>query len=150
MPEAYATVAASDSYFLTECLDREQWIQASENRRQAALYQATRLIDNLNFVGTKTDEDQELEFPRDDDEDVPRDIEIACMEIAYALLDGRDVELEAEQVGEVAASLGPGRLRVEPDMMNEAKAHNVPSIVAWRHLKPYLRRADTVTLSRVD
>lgn len=150
MASAYETIANADEYFINQRLDSSLWINTPENQRQAALYQATRYIDRLNFLGEKTDEEQELEFPRDDDTDIPQDIKYACMEIAFALLDGRDVEIEAEQVGEQAASLGPASLRVDPSMMNEAKAHGIPSIVAWRYLKPYLRRVDTVTLSRVD
>ena len=42
---------------------------------------------------------QPLEFPRGNDTEVPEAIRRACYEIAYSLLDGKDPELELENLG---------------------------------------------------
>lgn len=147
----YGSVSDADNYFTTERLFSQDWLQEDSTDRSVALTQASRLIDNLRFIGEKAEEDQTLEFPRNGDTSIPRDIVVACYEIAYALLvEGRDLEFEGEQVGEVSTSFGSSRLRVEPALIHEAKAHSIPSVAAWRHLKPYLIPSDTITLSRVD
>ena len=45
---------------------------------------------------------QELEFPRGADTEVPEAIRRACYEIAHTLLDGKDPELELENLGIVS------------------------------------------------
>lgn len=139
----------ADYYCHEERLGAEWWLDEPETHRTKALKQATRMINLLNFIGCKTDPAQENEFPRGGDTTIPRDIEIACVEIALALLDGRDVEIEADNEIQ-AAGLATGTVRRNPEMINEARANNIPSIVAWRHLRPYLQRADTVRFSRVN
>lgn len=147
----YGTVSKAGDYFQNERLNSSEWSTFDADDQTRALNQATRLIDHLNFVGDKNDDAQELEFPRGTDTTVPKDIELACYEVAYALLvEGRDVEFEAEQTPEVTAALGQGRLRVKPEDVPEHKVHSIPSVAAWRHLKPYLRPRDTIVLSRVD
>lgn len=146
----YGTALGADQYFAEERIDSDDWASFSAENRLKAIKQATRLIDRLNFIGVKTDDEQDLEFPRDDATIIPTDIVIACYEIAFALLTGRDVEYEAEQANDVAAVMGPGRLTVDPDTVNISRVHAIPSIVAWRYLYPYLVPGDNVTLSRVD
>ena len=147
----YGTVSKTGDYFQNERLNSSEWFEFDADDHTRALNQATRLIENLNFIGDKADDAQELEFPRGTDTTVPKDIEIACYEVAFALLvEGRDVEFESDQHPEVAASLGQGRVRTDPNARQEHVAHSIPSVAAWRHLKPYLRPRDTVTLSRVS
>jgi|6_EtaG_2_1085325.scaffolds.fasta_scaffold08785_3 hypothetical protein len=151
MSTFYGTVAAADTYVLNDRIEDEGWNEYDSDTKTKGLKKATALIENLNFVGAKNDAAQVLEFPRGTDTTVPEAIELATYEIAYQLVvHGRDVELEAEQIGEVATSFGAGRLRKDPDMAQIAKAHLIPSAVAWRHLVPYLLPGDEVKLSRVS
>jgi hypothetical protein len=150
MSEYYGTTDLADTYFLQDRLGGEFWAQNDPAQRLVALKHATRLIDRLNFIGTKAVATQELEFPRGDDTTVPTNIQLACYEIAFALLDGRDVELEDEFKEVAAESFGAGRLRTDPRTVNQAKVHGIPSTIAWSLLQPYLGDGRSLTLSRVS
>src|SRR5690606_14958372 len=87
--------------------------------RPKALIAATLIIDTLAFKGRKhsvytllqsnpnatveqvrqAEASQMLEFPRGSDTEVPDAIRVACYEIAYSLLDGKDPEIELENLG---------------------------------------------------
>lgn len=150
MSSAYVTNSEANTFFQDERYNSALWNQTDESTKTKLLLEATRLIDNLNFMGDKAVEAQELEFPRGTDEDVPEDIKIACYEIAYAILSGRDVEHDALLAGQNTASTQLGRLVVDPDVVNLAKVHSIPSVKAWSKLRPYLRNGSVITLSRVD
>jgi hypothetical protein len=147
---SYVTVTEADTYFLTERLDSDAWTAENATNKTKALAQATRLIDGLNFIGDKKEDTQELEFPRNSDTVVPTDIKIACYEIAFALIIGRNIEMEAELIGQVATLSNSIESRRDPDSVPIHILHGIPSAVAWRHLRPYLRPGDVITLSRVD
>lgn len=147
---SYVTNSEANDYFQNSRYNAGLWNATGEPDKTKLLFEATQLIDNLNFSGDKADEDQELEFPRGDDDDIPEDIKIACYEIAYAILAGRDVEYEAELLGQTTASSQIGRLVVDPDTVNLAKIHLIPSIKAWMKLRPYLRNGSVITLSRIN
>ena len=95
---AYCTEAEVDDY-MSGRLSTDAWDSAIAGDKDAARIMATRAIDRLNFVGKKTDLSQELQFPRDADSDVPQEIKNACAEEALSLLDGKDPDLEFENIG---------------------------------------------------
>lgn len=95
MASYYGTVAEADLYFADK-LHESNWSGSLASDKPKALIAASRLIDALTFCGDKTDESQELEFPRDDETVVPEKIKWACYEIAYELLGGFDAQLEAD------------------------------------------------------
>jgi hypothetical protein len=95
--------------------------------------------------------DQPLEFPRGEDTEVPDEILIACWEVAYALLDGVDPDLDVENLG--VSSQGYASIRTtyaRNQALVEHLMHGIPSATAWRYLMPFLRDADKIKLSRVD
>ena len=145
---AYVTLDECQIYFTTQRVNSSNWHYWPESERQVAINHATALIGNLNFVGEKGD--GELEFPRKGETTVPQAIKNACMEIAYSLLDGRDIELDAQSISDAATVVGPGKRQVDTRTYDAAKAHSIPSQMAWRYLLPYLNQSNTVTLSRVD
>ncbi len=160
----YGTLREANEYF-AQRLHERTWSQAGVDREKA-LWAATLIIDALNYKGDKhlvyellnaTAEEirvaealQTLEFPRDDDTEVPEDIRVATYEIAHSLLDGKDPDIELEALG--IQSYG---------FQGEATSHNrnqvpidhiingVPSEQAWRLLRPYLREDGGIILSRV-
>jgi hypothetical protein len=146
---AYCTVDEAQSYFDGR-LNTDAWDDATSTNKEKSLINATRLIDRLNFKGTKTSDSQDLQFPRDEDTTVPDDIKYACSELALALLDGVDPELEFENLRMV--SQGYANVRSTYDSLIPAEHINagIPSVAAWRYLKPYLRDAQAVDLSRVS
>ena len=145
----YATVAEGDVYFSGR-LDSESWDAASPDDKLRALTTATRLIDRLNYSGDKAEEDQVNEFPRDTDTEVPDSIVTACLEAAYSLLDGIDVELEARGIPMTGFGLSMVKNSVDVNIVNEWRVHGIPSMIAWSYLKPFLRDPGEMIISRVN
>jgi len=166
----YASVVEAQAYF-DERLNENAWTDASPQDKGKSLVAATRIIDRLNFKGCKTtvydlvtanaeatqeeinaaSAAQELQFPRDTDTDIPIEIKYACYEIAYALLDGIDPDLELENLaiishGYAAVRTTYSRSHNPPEHLNAG----VPSATAWRFLRPFLREPGGIILSRVN
>jgi len=81
----------------------------------------------------------------------PEEIRIACFEIAHALLDGRDPELEVEALAITQQNYGSVQTSYSrAGSPLEHVANGVPSVMAWRLLRPFLRSSDEITLSRVS
>ncbi len=173
MASMYGSLVKANAYFLTR-LHAEAWEDSSSLNQTKALYTATRIIDRLNYKGYKNTvylvleaaddyEDvsqddrrvaeaaQELEFPRDADTVVPTDIETACFEIALALLDGVDPDVELENLGTAGQGYGGVKISYNRDQQPiEHLLHGVPSAMAWRILKPFLRDGRAVITARVN
>jgi hypothetical protein len=166
----YGTLTKAGNYFASR-LHTSAWDDASNTDRLKALAMATRYVDRLNFKGQKAvvytlleldaestdsairvaEASQELEFPRDDDTVVPVDIETACYEIVLALLDGVDPDIELENLGIATHSYAGVRTAYNRDQQPiEHLIHGIPSPLAWRYLKPFLRTGREYKLSRVD
>ncbi len=94
---------------------------------------------------------QELEFPRGADITVPEAIRRACYEIAHTLLDGKDPELELENLGIVSQGYSSVRTTFSRTHVPvEHIVNGVPSALAWRLLVPFLRDDDAIRVSRVS
>ncbi len=170
----YGTIAEANDYF-DHRLHEEAWYGSSVTDREKALVKATQIIDNLNFKGLKhatyivcydddgnplsvTDEairaaeaSQELEFPRDTDIVVPEQIKVAQWEVAHSLLDGVDPDLELENLGVVSQGVASVRTTYNRNHTQiEHLMNGVPSASAWRYLRPFLRDADAIKVSRVN
>lgn len=144
----YATRAEADTYFMYR-LNTDAWDDSSDGDKDKALGMATHLIDRLNFRGDKADSEQFNQFPRGNDSEVPQDVKNATSEIALALLDGVDPELEFENLRMKSQGYGVIRSTYDTDSTLEHIAAGIPSSLAWRFLKPYLRSPKTVDFSRV-
>ena len=82
---------------------------------------------------------------------MPEAIRISQYEIAYALLDGKDPELELENLAVNAMSYGAVKTNYERSQLPiEHIINMVPSSVAWRLLMPFLRDSDAFHLSRMS
>lgn len=144
---SYVTISEASNYFDTH-LNTNAWDEASDKDRLKALYMGTRDIDSLNFLGDKTSETQEHQFPRGTDTDVPEDIKIACYEIALARLDGVDPEIELQNLRMVSQGFGNVRSTYETSISLQHIVAGIASAVAWRYLLPYLRSNVMVVVSR--
>lgn len=146
---AYISVSAATDYFSNR-LNTDPWDDAEDEDCVKALIMATDAIDRLNFLGEKADSSQENQFPRAGDIDIPQDIQEACAEIAMRLLDGVDPELEFENLTMI--SQGYANIRSTYDRTNppEHIVAGIPSVTAWRKIKPYLRDTRGVGLNRVS
>ena len=165
--DTYGSIQEAADYFAMR-LHEHAWSQARPIDRPRALRAATLVIDTLNFKGQKhsvyvlesgvSDEavraaeaSQTLEFPRGSDTEVPEAIRIACYEIAHSLLDGKDPELELENLGIVSQGYASVRTTYSrAHVPIEHIVNGVPNVLAWRHLRPFLRDDDAIRLSRVS
>lgn len=149
-PTFYGTLVEAEVYF-SQRLNTTQWDLALVNDRTAALSMATRAIDRLNFAGDKADEDQELQFPRDDDTEVPEAIRIAAYECALRYVDGVDLDHEARDIGVLANSTSAGtRTTFQEGTVAEHLRAGISSAEAWYYLLPFLRNPHDLTFSRVS
>lgn len=144
----YITISDADTYFATR-LDTDVWDDASDDDKTAALTQATRAIDRLNYRGKKNSESQDNQFPRYDDSEVPVEVEYACCELALAFLDGVDQEHEFDNLRVQAQQMDI----VKSTYTDEVPIHivaGIPSIEAWRFLLPYIRDFNSPRLRRAN
>jgi hypothetical protein len=145
----YISISAAVDYFALR-LNTEAWDRADATNQEKALAMATDAINRLNFVGEMTDSNQENQFPRGGDTEVPQDIQEACAELAMRLLDGVDPELEFENLSMVSQGYSNVRSTYDRTTPAEHVVAGIVSITAWRKLKPYLRDSRTVELHRVS
>ncbi len=165
----YLTPSEADDYFAAK-LNTFRWHNAPQGDKIAALTQATAIIDRLSFRGFKTlvwharqssetlTEEQLRElnlqqphaFPRDGATTTPEDIQKACCEIAFALIDGYDPDKELRAIATVSESVGPMGIRSTFDRSRVAAwiQAGVPSPTAWQYLLPYLRDPAAISIGR--
>lgn len=146
--DAYATYSEGDTYFDAQ-LNADSWTDATTANKNKALKMATSMIDRLNFRGELASESQDLQFPRKDDDDVPQDIKNACFEIAIVLLDGKDPEMEYDNLRMLSQTYANIKSTYIPSPPEHIVA-GIPSAKAWRFLKPYLRDPKCIDLYRVS
>lgn len=150
--DAYGTFSAARIYFDNK-LRTEAWKRAEDWEQKAALREATRLIDCLNFSGVKVDPNQFKEFPRKLNEDaedtvVPKNVEIACYEIALKIIEGFDTDREVQNLAYTSQGFSSARSTYDRSFVLEYLRAGIPSSKAWELLKPYLRDPQEVTLCR--
>lgn len=146
---AYGSIGDADKYFANR-LRRQTWADASIQDKKSALTEATDWIDKLDYAGSKTSDSQLLQFPRNGDSAVPKEVEKACYEIAVKLLDGMDPELEVKNLGNTSQGLGPARTTYDRAFVLEHLRAGIISEKAWSFLKPLLSDTRTVKLCRVE
>lgn len=166
----YGTTTEANEYFDMR-LHEDAWTASSAEDRTKGLWAATLIIDALNFKGNKnavylllqsnpsasaedireSEASQVLEFPRGADTEVPDAIRMACYEIAHALLDGKDPELELENLGIVSQGFSSVRTTYNRSQVPiEHIINGIPSAQAWRLIHPFLRDDEAIKLSRVS
>ena len=144
---SYIDIATGESYFAKK-LNKSAWDDATNSDKALAILQSTLIIDQLNFVGEKADSDQNRQFPRKDDTTVPEAIKNATAEIALALLDGKDPELEFENLDMVTQTYANIKASYNREHPPEYLLAGVPSSTAWRYLLPYIRDPRNIELRR--
>jgi hypothetical protein len=63
---SYSTIAELNSYFEADPFFNSTWSGLGEEIKKQWAVTATRAIDRMSFLGTRYDDDQQLEFPRDE------------------------------------------------------------------------------------
>jgi len=145
----YGSIEEADDYF-GERLNTDVWAASNDTDKFKALAMATRAIDRLNFMGSKADPTQELQFPRGVDTDVPGDILTATYECAIAFLDGFDPNIEIENLAITHQGVAEVRNTYDRTFALQHIRAGIPSATAWTYLKPYLRDPNYFNMSRVN
>ncbi len=170
---AYGTIARANDYFAVR-LHSELWDATTPLDRAKAIKTATTMMDHLNFAGEKHEAflaregfdavcltelqqkaiwdagvTQGLEFPRGSDIFIPRDIELACYDLAFALLDGVDPEIEFQNQSTISEGFASVRDTKDRSFVQEHIHAGIPSLSAWSRLRRYLRDVGSIQLSRV-
>ena len=148
----YLTTIEAESYFDGK-LHIPYWVEADEDQRNRALREASKRIDQLAFRGAKTDSDQDLEWPRINttyaDDVIPQRVKDATCEVAYALLEGAEPDLEQESLSVSSEGYSAARNTYARDSAPQHFAAGIPSALAWKYLKPLLGNTRGIKLSRV-
>lgn len=146
--DAYGNIGQANQYFDNR-MNSSVWLDAELDDKKAAMLEATRLIDRLNFNGSKTSSEQLHEFPRNAEVTVPKNIELACYEISIKLLEGWNPDYEVENLSAESRGYGGARTTYNRTFAQEHISAGIPSVRAWTWLKPYLRDPGSILLSRV-
>lgn len=145
----YGSVQGGDLYF-SKRLRVDDWETAADQDKVKALYEATSIIEALNFRGYKSDAGQRLQFPRGSDTEVPEAINNAAYEIAILLLGGLDPEIESQNAN--VKQFKFGQITTEYSDSKSTPPHvsaGIFSAKAWRLLYPFIRQNTEVNLVRV-
>lgn len=143
----YASINEGNEYFSGR-LNTSAWDAATDTDRAKALKSATRAIDRLRFVGKRLVTDQGSEFPRYGQSSVPNDIKAATCEIALALLDDADIDLEIRNIGAINNQLSTVKSSYDKDFVLSHIRNGIVSSEAWMLLLPYLVDPLSVKLVR--
>jgi len=131
---SYVSLVDANSYFQL-LLFKDVWEDASNLEKEKALIMSSKAIGQLSLMDFDT---------------TPQDIKDATCENAFALLDGRDPEMELEQLAMVNQQYGNIRSTYNRDVSMEHIEAGIISSVAWRLIKPYLDVSKQIKLSRVS
>ncbi len=171
----YATLQEAADYLATR-LHSGSWNTYPPGERNAALITASRAISRLSFAGEKAaaydyrqtagfdgcltaeqeaevnsaGADQELEFPRGTDSEIPEDIKIACIEEAFDLIGGKDPQTEFENLATVSQGFASVRVTLDRSYNQDHLLNGLVSLRAWNYLRPYLREPNDFKLRRVS
>lgn len=153
------TVDVANLYFQTQ-LNSDAWDCASPTDKAKAVISATRLMNNLAYIGVKVYPNQFNEFPRritkfdfqilPQQIRVPDAIRIACCEIALSLLDGVDLEFAIPGIAVQDDRYSNLRTSYKLNIIDEHVRAGIPSATAWLYIKPYLADPGAINLGRVS
>lgn len=146
---SYNTVTTANDFFEAR-LVKPSWENATSGNKTKALNMAYSILEKLNYLGEKAEEDQDSEFPRGDDTDVPTAILEAEALIAAALLDDFDIEQERNNLSMILHRYGQVTTSYDRSELPLHIIAGVPSYEAWLLLKPFIRDVNEIKLSRVS
>lgn len=140
----YASVAMADLY-LNAAFHGQTWFDLDEDTKGQALVTAVRTLDRQVWLGAKTDEAQELDWPRKDTgvvgvtpDIIPDDIVNASIELALSLTQGSNVQNYQSTEGNIQnLRAGSASITYFRGGSNGGTATRFPQIV-WELVEPYL------------
>ncbi len=146
----YGSVEKADNFFYW-LIEGQRWTKTvNRDRKIKCLVSATKLIDRLNFVGTKASESQQLQFPRGTDTLVPVDIENACYHLAQSLLKGVEPNTERDNLNTTVQVYSSIRSYYDRNSTPPHIRAGIPDATAWEYLLPYLLERRELEIRRVS
>jgi len=145
----YATIPEADQY-LDFHMKKRIWVYFED--KTSALVSASRIIDNLP-IKSVIDGIEITTRPLPIDQFAPesqRLIKEGCIEIALALADGIDPEMEYRQLTKTTQAYSVLRQQKNTEMMEPYIALGIPSFAAWTRLMRFIDLSRTVDLERVS
>lgn len=145
---AYQDISDVDDYAATK-LYTSAWDAADDETKTKATFEASRIIDSLAYSFQKLDPDQEHEFPRSNQTEVPQDVLWAHAEISIELLEsgGQTLQTSTGVISERFAAVG---ITYDPNNVAVWLQAGVPSELAWAYLLKYLAVPGGIHLCRVS
>jgi hypothetical protein len=143
------TVADAEQYFGTQ-LSSRAWEAASSSEKDKALIEASRLISALSFSGSKTVSTQDLAFPRNGATVIPNQIQMACAELALALLNGFDPETEIRNLRLSSEGFMGARSTYNQALVPRHLVNGIVSAKAWGLIRPYLSDPNAIAICRAS
>jgi hypothetical protein len=143
----YGTVTDADNYFFAHP-QYHLWNEQTQEDKWRFLVGATRILDRLNYVGQKAEDDQPLQFPRCGSTEVPVPIVQAVYEIALKLADGFDPDTEARNLSVTSQGYAGSKTNYAREFVPDYARAGIPSQGAWLLLYPYLRDPNQLTVLR--
>jgi hypothetical protein len=146
----YGSLVGAENYFASKIKNSvRDWVDADTDDKVAALKEATRRIEQLNFMGTRATDSQGLHFPTNE-LGTPNGLDFACYEIALKLLSGIDPDTEADNLSVVSQGYAGGRSSYDRSFVQEHTRAGIPSAFAWSILRPLLCDPFSIKLRRGD
>lgn len=137
--DSYVDVATADTYFSSR-LYADTWEEATPQSKEKALKMATKILDAMDWKGTKTDSGNSLRWPRTgvynrddealDSETIPAFLEEATAELALDLLDD-DTTKTSEQDKALVKKVKAGPVDVEFAVPDVSEKKALQSDVVW-------------------
>ncbi len=149
----YLTFGEAQTECFDEFLDTAAWDAASDGKKTISLQVATRMINQMEFIGSKSDPDQDNEFPRDaSDNEIPDTVKRATCHQALALLQGRTLEKFEKNAGVAAESVGDASVTYSSDRgkLGFTDTHlGLTSSAAARELREWVTDPRRIIIDRV-
>ena len=143
----YADETFGDDY-MGDRLNTQEWDDADSATKAKALRHATHLLNHLNYVGARTDPDQESEFPRNGETEVPTEVKQACCEVALELLRDKFPESSDDAAGKTSESVGDASVSFDKGRTLYRENAHLPSSVAFHLIAKWLVNPRHVRLLR--
>lgn len=123
-------------YYFEERYDSKEWFELEEKEKENILITASQKINSFDFVGSKLETTQQMEFPRN--YELPQDIKNAVCEEAIALLKNKNNIHQQNQENNIASiQLGVGSVSYQFDT---TKTQNLSSRLAFQLIQKWIKK----------
>lgn len=149
---SYVSNSDADTYF-GDRLNSGKWTDADETTQDQALVTATSIIEREKFLGARTSDSQDLEFPRTGltdrygdavaDNAIPEEVKLATYEMAISLLTNSALQTKGN-VSSSRKSVTTGEVEVEYFANKDPRGSATLPPVVYQYLKYFIDNSYSV------